>query len=127
MADNQEKMAEWEKLLKELNCIGEDETIVEHIKGDYWKKEMLGRNQVRGNYFFTEKHLVFCSGFGVCKVVMPYSEIKDIKTCMISMFIPTGIDVTGLDKETGKEGTYRFSVMKRDKWISFIKEKANLA
>ena len=40
--------------------------------------------------------------------------------------MPTGIKLEVFDEEKGKLKKYKMSVLKRDKWVEYIKNKANL-
>lgn len=123
MALKPAKQAEWEKTLKELELISEDDCIVEHVQGDRWTFS----SQTRGNFFFTKEKFVFVGGFGLKSFAVKYSDIKEIKKCMISMFIPTGIRVTAFNPESGKEERYKCSVMKRKNWMAYLSEKSGVA
>ena len=58
-------------------------------------------------------------------IVIPYKNIKELEKCSQG-FMPIGISITHEDMETGKITTDKISMMKRDKWMSFITEKAGL-
>lgn len=120
MALKEEKKAEWEKTLRELKLMDEQDGIEEHVKGDWWS---LG-SQARGNFFFTKEKFIFVSGFGMNNFSVPYTDIKEIKKTMINFFIPTGIMVTAYDKESGKNKKYKCSVMKRKDWMAFLSGKS---
>lgn len=70
--------------------------------------------------------MIFISGWGLEKIVIPYSKIKAMKKCFVGPFIPTGIKITALD-ESGKEKKYKFSVMKRNNWIEYLSGKSGVA
>ncbi|NLL78465.1 MAG: hypothetical protein GX234_01405 [Clostridiales bacterium] len=70
--------------------------------------------------------MIFVSGWGVNSFAVKYSDIREIKKCMISMFIPTGILVTAVD-ENGKNKKYKCSVMKRAQWMEFLSKKTGIA
>ncbi len=116
------KRLEWEKTLKEAELISASDSIEEHTQGDYWT---LG-SQTRGNYFFTKEKLVFISGWGLNNFAIKYSDIRGLKKSQISFIIPTGITVTALDPEKGKEKKYKCSVMKRKEWIAYLSERAGI-
>lgn len=122
MAKKEVNMDEWKKVLVEAELIGENESIERHTYGDYWN--LTG--QSRGNYFFTADKMVFISGLGVESFAIRYADIKEIKKCMISMFLPTGIKITAMNPEKGKTKKYKCSVMKRKEWIDYLYEKTGL-
>ena len=76
--------------------------------------------------FFTADKIIFIGGLGTEQIVVPYNKIKAIKKCFVGPFIPTGIKITALN-EQGKEKKYKFSVMKRNNWISLISEKSGVS
>jgi len=122
MALTEANKVKWEETLRELELLGAEESIEEHTAGDYWPFT----GQVRGNYFFTKDKMIFVSGFGLENFVIPYKNIKEIKKCMISLFIPTGIKITALDEEKGKDKKYKCSVMKRNNWIEYLAQKSGV-
>lgn len=122
MALKENKKAEWEKTLRESALMEETDCIEEHVMGDYWT---LG-SQTRGNFFFTKEKFIFVGGFGLKSFAIPYSDIREVKKSMVSMFIPTGMTVTAADSESGKEKKYKCSVMKRASWIEYLCKRANI-
>lgn len=123
MALKEKQKNEWIQTLKDLKLIDEDDTILEHVAGDYWKAELLGKTQKRGNIFFTNQKLIFVSGFGLDNLAIPYSSINSIEKCNISLFLKTGIKVNVSEDDNVK--SYILSVMKRDNWIEFLNSKCN--
>lgn len=115
------KKAEWEKTLKELKLIGEDDVIEEHTQGDLW----TFMSQVRGNYFFTREKFVFAGGFGLENFSVDYGNISGMKTCNVGgliPIIPTGIKISFINEE-GKAVSKKCSVMKRKEWIAYLVER----
>ncbi|MBO4982048.1 MAG: PH domain-containing protein [Lachnospiraceae bacterium] len=114
---------EWITLLKNLGYLPEGETLVEHTAGDYWE---FGFSQVRGNFFFTEKTMIFVGGMlGNNNWGVPYDKITEIKKCNaggIIPIIPTGIKVIYAD-ENGKSAKKVCSVLKRNDWMEFLNNK----
>lgn len=123
MALQEAKKTEWEKTLRELKLMDEQDGIEEHVKGDWWK---LG-SQTRGNFFFTKEKFIFVSGFGLDNFAIRYTDIKEIKKTMINFFLPTGILVTAYDEEKGKNKKYKCSVMKRKNWMAFLSGKSGIS
>ena len=117
-----DKKNEWESTLIELKLMNQGDSIEENIQGDYW----TFTGQTRGNYFFTKEKMIFISGWGIESFAIPYSDIKEIKKCMISLFIPTGIKLTVFDQNKGKEKKYKCSVLKRNDWIEFLSKKSGI-
>lgn len=124
MSFTKEAQEKWKGTLKELELLEDGEVIEEFVSGDYWRT--FG-GQISGQYFFTNQKVIFIAGFGLKTVVIRYSDIKEIKKCMISMFIPTGIKVTTINQENGKEETHKLSLMKRANWINLMSAKSGIA
>jgi len=124
MALSKEAYEVWENNLKELNLLEAGEVIEEYVKGDYW--EFLG-GQTRGQYLFTSQKVIFISGYGFKQVVIKYSDIKEIKKCMIGPFIPTGIKLTVFNEEKGKNVKHKFSLMKRNDWMNLLASKSGVS
>lgn len=101
----------------------ENETIEKQIASDYWEAILfLMISQTRGNYYFTNKRIVFIGGFGK-KVEIDYSNIESISKCCVGgliRLIPTGIKVTMKD---GKK--HYLSVVKRNEIMELINSKIN--
>lgn len=115
------KKAEWEKTIRELNLMNEDDVIEEHVQGDLW----TFMSQTRGNFFFTRKKFIFISGFGLESFSVDYGNISGLKTCNVGgliPLIPTGIKVSFIN-EDGKAVTKKCSVMKRKEWIAYLVER----
>ena len=125
MALSEQKKNEWIKTLREIGLLSETETFEEHTPGDYW----VLASQTRGNLFFTADRIIFISGWGFEQIVIPYSNIRAIKKCLIGPlipFLPIGIKITALN-EKGKEKKYKFSVMKRNDWMKLISERSGVS
>lgn len=111
----------WEKTLKELELMGADDVIEEHVQGDLW----TFMSQVRGNYFFTKEKFIFAGGFGLDNFSVAYGDISGMKTCNVGgliPIIPTGIKISFLDSN-GKLVSKKCSVMKRKDWIAYLAER----
>lgn len=118
---SEKQKEKWEKTLKELALMGEDDVIEEHTQGDLWT--LL--SQTRGNYFFTKEKFIFTGGFGLDNFSVAYGDISGMKTCNVGgliPFIPTGIKISFMD-ENGKLVSKKCSVMKRKDWIAYLVER----
>lgn len=122
MALTEAKKQEWEGTLRQLELMSADDGIEEHTQGDYWWLV----TQTRGNFFFTKEKLIFVSKFGFDNFAIKYTDIRRIKKSFVGPFIPTGITVTAVDPEKGKEKKYKCSVMKRQHWMDLISKRAGL-
>lgn len=120
----QKEINEIETALKEQDLIDKDDFLETTFKGDYWEKFLIFNSQVRGYYYFTKKSIVFIGGaLGSTKWVVPYESIKELKKCTIALFMPTGIKIEYYDETKNKLKKYKMSILKRDKWFEFIKDK----
>lgn len=121
-----DELKEIENTLKEENLIDEDDFLEFTDKGDYWEKFLIFNNQIRGYYYYTNKAIIFIGGaLGSTKWIIRYSDIKNISKAKIALFMPTGIKLVVFDKEKNKTKKYKMSVLKRDKWLEYIKGKMN--
>ncbi len=117
----QSKKEQWEKTLKELELMGEDDVIEEHTQGDLW----TFMSQTRGNYFFTKEKFIFAGGLGLDNFSVAYGDISGLKTCNVGgliPIIPTGVKVSFMN-DKGKLVTKKCSVMKRKDWIAYLVER----
>lgn len=107
----------------EMFELEEGEEIQEIVKGDYWVKEVFWQEkQNSGEFAFTNKRLIFKSMFlgSVDKnISIPYSEILSIEKACVGLFFPVAFKVTTKDNQT-----YKFAMMKRDKYIDLMKQMA---
>ena len=69
MALTEAKKNEWVKTLRELELLGAEESFEEHTAGDYW----FFTSQTRGNIFFAQDKMIFISGWGFERIVIPRS------------------------------------------------------
>lgn len=124
MALTEEKVKEMEANLREAELMDADDNVEEYIQGDLWSFT----GQTRGWFYFTHKRMIFAGGLlGVENFSIAYTDIKEVKKCMISLFIPTGILISAEDPKTGKVKKYKCSVMKRDNWIEFLTKKSGVS
>ncbi len=101
----------------------EGEEIQELVKGDYWVKEILWQEkQNSGELAFTNKRVIFKGMFlnSADKFVsIPYTEILSIEKTFVGLFFPVALKITTKDNQT-----YKFAVMKRDKYINLMQQMA---
>ena len=74
---------------------------------------------------FTESRVIVITGMLEDNIVIPYKTIRELGKCSQSL-MPIGITITHEDPETGNQITDRISLMKRDKWLNFMAEKAGV-
>ena len=66
------------------------------VRGACWRMSgIFGRRQVQGQIVLTDQRIIFRGGGLVDSLrlsfALPYTEIGVVWTCMISLFLPTGI------------------------------------
>lgn len=119
MTDEQ-KEKQKQNLVKQ-NLMAESDTLVDYLQAARYEK-LLGflGSWSQGWIYFTDKAIVYPLLLGK-SIVIPYKSITGVSPCT-QFFMPMGIAVSYTDAE-GKPAEQRFSMMKRDGWISFIEEK----
>ncbi len=120
---NLSKLAKWEQNLRENELLENDEVIEEHTKGDKWGF----LSQTRGNYFFTNKKILFVGGLaGISSFAIPYESIIEMKKCNVGPipFVPTGIKISYTTSE-GNKFSEKCSLPKRNKWFEYLSQKTN--
>lgn len=109
-----------------LLTLREQEKIILEISGDYW----IGNRQSTGIFEVTDFRMAFRykTILGRAKenaVELELANIATVDKCNVGggliKLVPTGIKVTTKSGET-----YIFSVLKRDKLISALKNEANI-
>ena len=99
-----------------------DETELRRVKGDCWGTPGHTGRQVSGTFIFTDRRLLFQGGGLIASLrpafSLPYGEVTRVETCMVGLFIPTGIR---LYAKGG--GFYTISVMKRKEIAAFLEER----
>lgn len=105
----------------EMFELEEGEEIQELVKGDYWVNEFLWQEkQNSGEFAFTNKRVIFKGSFLCDKFVsIPYNEILSIEKACVGLFFPVAFKITTKDNKT-----YKFAVMKRDKYIELMQKMA---
>lgn len=123
MALTEEEKLESEKFLREAKLIGEEDTIEEYTAGDYYP--FIG--QVRGQYYFTNKRIVFVGGLN--NFSLEYSCIRGIKKSFVGPFLPFGVTVTAEVENKGKTKSkkYKLSLLKRNYWIELLEKKSGVS
>lgn len=121
---NEAKKEKLKKQLVEVNLMEQEDTIVECLQANYLKK-LLGKigQWEQGWAYFTERRLVYPTGILDKNIIIPYQNIRQLGKCSQGLF-PMGITITYEHPETGEMTTDKFSMMKRQKWIDFMSQKA---
>ncbi len=123
---NEKKREKQESNLLELGLMEPGDKLVDFLQASYVDKVLPGIGQWKQGWaYFTEKKFICMTGFLTDNIVIPYEDIRNLEKCS-QFFFPMGIAITYINKEKGKEEKAKVSMMKRDKWIEFMKEKARL-
>ena len=124
MALNEKQKKSWEKTLKELKLMQENDEVEEQVVANYYEKIFIFKNQVKGNILFTKERFIFCNTFGTNNISVSYQEIKAISRCKAGLM--SGLTITIFDSQKNKDVTYMFTLMHRDNWVMRLEEKTNL-
>ena len=116
---NQEQLADIEKNLREMQLMGNDDAVIEAVRGDYYEQVLIFSNKVVGWYYFTKEAVIFVGGLGITQWAVPYASVEEMKECLVGPF-PTGIKLYAKDEKKGKTVVYKLSVLKRKQWLEFL-------
>lgn len=127
MASKEKQIENWKKGLTDLKLMEENDEVLDFVQANWYEKtlKVMGTWQ-KGNLVFTEKRVIFTTAFAGSKFSLEYKDIKDLKKCSVS-FLPLGLIITAYDKEKDKTIQYKCSLTKRNNWLEFIANKANLS
>lgn len=120
------KLEKQQKKLVEAGIMDPSDALVDFLQASYVERlpAKLGKWK-QGWAYFTEQKLIITTGF-VGSIVIPYKAIRELAKCSQG-FIPIGIAITYEDEENGQLVTDRISMMKRDKWLDFLKQKSGIS
>lgn len=120
------KLEKQKKNLVEAGVMNEADILVDFLQASYVDRQLgkIGKWK-QGWAYFTEERLIVLTGLLDDNIVIPYKNIKELGKCSQSL-MPIGITITYEDMKTGNIVTDKVSMMKRDKWINFMAEKANI-
>lgn len=99
-----------------------EESFAERVSADCWKMpQVIGKRQVSGKVYMTDQCIAFlASGLIGTASVSWEIEMKDIasvRTCTTPPCFPFGVELTMRDGNV-----YLLGIMKRDKYVTWIKE-----
>lgn len=123
---NQAKLEKQKKLLVEAGVMEETDSLVDYLQANYVER-LIGKvgTWKQGWAYFTEERLIVLTGVLDNNIIIPYRNIKEIGKCSQGLF-PMGIVITYEDGKTGEIVSDKVSMTKRDKWIQFMEEKAEI-
>lgn len=115
-----------EKLL-ELDVMEKGDTLIDFFQASYVQR-LIGKfgSWKQGWAYFTERRLIVFTGLLDDNLIIPYDRIQGLGKCTQSL-LPIGIEITYEHLETGKTVSDKISMMKRDKWLKFLSEKAGIS
>lgn len=124
---NEAKLEKQKKNLVEMGVMEPEDTLLGFLQANYVARLMgpIGKWR-QGWAYFTEERLIVLTGLLDYNIVVPYKNIRGLGKCTQSLF-PIGIVITYTDIQSGETITDKVSMMKRDKWLSFMAEKAGIA
>ncbi len=120
------KIEKQKKKLVELGVIDPEDTLVDFVQASYMER-LIGNTGKwkQGWVYFTEERLVVFTGVLEENIIIPYKNISRLEKCSQGLF-PIGISITHRKIKNGKAVTDKISMMKRDKWLDFIAERAGI-
>lgn len=120
------KLEKQKQKLIELGVMEPEDTLVDFLQASYVERLVgkLGKWK-QGWAYFTESRVIVITGMQEDNIVIPYKTIRELGKCSQSL-MPIGITITHEDPETGNQITDRISLMKWDKWLNFMAEKAGV-
>ncbi|WP_298017211.1 PH domain-containing protein [uncultured Dysosmobacter sp.] len=121
------KLEKQKKNLMELGLMEETDTLVDFFQANYVER-LIGKwgKWKQGWAYFTEERLIVITGLLEDNIVIPYQKIQTMEKCSQGV-MPLGIAITYTHAETGETVTDKVSMMKREKWMAFMAERAHIA
>ena len=119
------KLEKQQKKLVDAGIMEPTDSLVDFLQASYVERlpGKMGKWK-QGWAYFTEEKLIVTTGF-IGSLIIPYKAIRELAKCSLGLF-PIGIAITHEDKESGQTVTGRISMMKRDKWLDFLAQKAGI-
>ncbi len=123
---NEAKLEKQKQNLVELGVMDPSDTLVDYLQASYVER-LVGKMGPwkQGWAYFTEERLIGLTGLLADAIVGPSRTSRALGTCS-QLLVPIGITITYEEMETGKLVTDKISMMKRDKWIDFMAQKAGI-
>lgn len=123
---NEAKKEKCRKNLVEAGLMEETDTLIDLVQANYLEP-LIGKmgQWKQGWTYFTGEKMIITYGLLGGNVIIPYKNIRRLGKCSQSM-LPIGITITH-EKEGGGTVTDRISLMKRQKWMDLLAEKAGIS
>ena len=120
------KMEKQKQKLIELGVMEPEDTLVDFLQASYVERLVgkMGRWK-QGWAYFTEERLIVTTGLLEENLIIPYKTIRELGKCSQSL-MPIGIAITHEDAKTRETVTDKVSMMKRDRWMKFMADKAGI-
>lgn len=120
------KVEKQKKKLVELGVIDLEDTLVDFVQASYVERRAGTLEKWKQGWaYFTEDRLIIFTGLLEENIIIPYKNISKLQKCSQS-FLPIGIIITHRGLKSSKKVTDKISMMKRDKWLDFMAERAGI-
>jgi len=120
------KLEKQKNNLVKLGVMEESDQLVDFFQASYVERLVgkFGKWQ-QGWAYFTEERLIVITGMLDENIVIPYKNIRSLEKCSQGV-AQIGIAITYENMENGETVSDKVSMMKRDQWMQFMAEKANI-
>lgn len=121
------KLEKQKKNLVKLGLMEETDSLVDFFQAGY-VEHLVGKfgKWQQGWAYFTEERLVVITGMLEENIVIPYGTIKALEKGAQGA-AQIAITITYEKPESGELVSDKVSMMKRDQWMAFMAEKAQIA
>ena len=121
----EEKLAKQKKNLVKYELMEESDTLVDFFQANYVEHLLAGFGQwQQGWAYFTEERLIVITGLLEDHIVIPYRNIRSMEKGSQGAF-PIAVSIT-YENLKGELATDKISLMKRDEWMEFMAQRADL-
>lgn len=116
------KLEKQKKNLIKIGVMEETDTLIDFFQANY-VEHLVGKwgKWRKGWAYFTEERLIVITGVLEENIVIPYQNIQALEKCSQGI-VPIGISIT-YENMAGEVMTDKVSMMKREKWMSFMAER----
>ena len=120
------QLEQQKKKLVKVGIMAEEEILIDSTQANY-VAQVLGKYGPwkLGWAYFTEERLIIVTGFFSENIFIPYVKIRELEKCSQGL-LPTGIVINHENVQTGELESLKLSLIKRDKWMELMREKAGL-
>ncbi len=121
------KLEKQKSNLIKLGVMEESDKLVDFFQANYVQRLVgkFGKWQ-QGWAYFTEERLIVITGMLDENIVIPYKNIQSLEKCSQGV-AQIGMIITYKNMTNGETVSDKVSMMKRDQWMQFMAEKANIS